>query len=168
MDTESAGTDSSRDAARKIFVLQESQPALLGLMDCSVSTLAPIFATAGLTRRPASAFFVGFAASLGAGVSMGLCEALSDDGTVTRRGNPARPGSITGVATGLGIMPGLSGSVRTAHYHVCVNFGLLLCVRPSACCSCVVSGMLKVMVTVDPVAMHKRLEPETHLTPAFQ
>src|SRR5450755_55635 len=71
MDAESAVTDSSRDAARKVFVLQEIQPALLGLMDGSVSTLAPIFATAGLTGKSASAFFVGLAASLGAAVSMG-------------------------------------------------------------------------------------------------
>jgi erythrin-vacuolar iron transport family protein len=104
MDAESAVTDSSRDAARKVFVLQEIQPALLGLMDGSVSTLAPIFATAGLTGRPASAFFVGLAASLGAAVSMGLSEALSDDGTVTGRGSPVRRGSITGIATGLGGM----------------------------------------------------------------
>jgi hypothetical protein len=74
------------DKIRRTFVLQEVQPALLGLMDGSVSTLAPIFAAAGLTGRPLSTFFVGLAASLGAGVSMGFSEALSDDGTVTGRG----------------------------------------------------------------------------------
>jgi erythrin-vacuolar iron transport family protein len=104
MAVENAVTESSRDAARRMFVLQEIQPALLGLMDGSVSTLAPIFATAGLTGRSASAFFVGLAASLGAAVSMGLSEALSDDGTVTGRGSPLRRGSITGIATGLGGM----------------------------------------------------------------
>jgi len=92
------------DALRRAFVLQEVQPALLGLMDGSVSTLAPIFAAAGLTGRSSSAFFVGLAASLGAGLSMGLSEALSDDGTVTGRGAPLRRGSITGVATGIGGM----------------------------------------------------------------
>jgi erythrin-vacuolar iron transport family protein len=92
------------DKIRRTFVLQEVQPALLGLMDGSVSTLAPIFAAAGLTGRPLSAFFVGLAASLGAGVSMGFSEALSDDGTVTGRGGPLRRGSITGVATGIGGM----------------------------------------------------------------
>ena len=86
------------------FVLQKVQPALLGLMDGSVSTLAPIFAAAGLTGRPLSAFFVGLAASLGAALSMGLSEALSDDGTVTGRGGPIRRGTITGVATGIGGM----------------------------------------------------------------
>ena len=92
------------DHHRKDFVLQEIQPGLLGLMDGSVSTLAPIFATAGLTGRPLSAFFVGLAASLGAAISMGLSEALSDDGSVTGRGGPLRRGIITGVATGIGGM----------------------------------------------------------------
>ena len=94
----------SGDPVRRAFVLQGVQPALLGLMDGAVSTLAPIFAAAGLTGRPLSAFFVGLAASLGAAVSMGLSEALSDDGSVTGRGGPIRRGTITGVATGIGGM----------------------------------------------------------------
>lgn len=93
--------------ARKVgkdFVLQKVQPALLGLMDGAVSTLAPIFAAAGLSQRPLYAFYVGLAASLGAGISMGLAEALSDDGTVTGRGGPIMRGSITGIATAIGGM----------------------------------------------------------------
>lgn len=86
------------------FVIQKVQPGLLGLMDGSVSTLAPIFATAGLTGQPIKAFYVGLAASLGAGISMGLAEALSDDGLVTGRGNPIVRGSITAFATALGGM----------------------------------------------------------------
>ncbi len=86
------------------FVLQKVQPALLGLMDGSVSTLAPLFAAAGLTHSSHKAFFVGLAASVGAGISMGLSEALSDDGTVTGRGNPWTRGLITGSATTLGGM----------------------------------------------------------------
>lgn len=86
------------------FVLQKVQPALLGLMDGSVSTLAPLFATAGLTHSSKSAFFVGLAASVGAGISMGLSEALSDDGAVTGRGKPLLRGVITGSATTLGGM----------------------------------------------------------------
>ena len=86
------------------FVLQKVQPALLGLMDGSVSTLAPIFAAAGLTHRPLSAFYVGLAASVGAGISMGLAEALSDDGEVSGRGNPVARGAITGLATTVGGM----------------------------------------------------------------
>ena len=86
------------------FVIQKVQPALLGLMDGSVSTLAPIFATAGLTNNPMNAFYVGLAASLGAGISMGLAEALSDDGTVTGRGNPITRGGITALGTTIGGM----------------------------------------------------------------
>jgi VIT1/CCC1 family predicted Fe2+/Mn2+ transporter len=88
-------------SADRIFVLQKVQPALLGLMDGSVSTLAPIFAAAGLTHKT---FFVGLAASVGAGISMGLAEALSDDGKVTGRGAPIMRGIITGLGTALGGM----------------------------------------------------------------
>ncbi len=87
-----------------IFVTQKVQPALLGLMDGSVSTVAPIFAVAGLTGDPMKAFYVGLAASLGAGISMGLAEALSDDGKITGRGNPVARGSITAFATAFGGM----------------------------------------------------------------
>ncbi len=86
------------------FVIQKVQPALLGLMDGSVSTLAPIFAAAGLTDVSLKAFYVGLAASLGAGISMGLAEALSDDGKVTGRGNPITRGSITALGTCIGGM----------------------------------------------------------------
>ena len=88
----------------KSFVLQKVQPALLRLMDSAVSTLAPIFAVAGLTGKPEDAFFVGLAASLGADVSMGPAEALSDDGTVTDRGSTIIRGGITGIATAIGGM----------------------------------------------------------------
>jgi VIT1/CCC1 family predicted Fe2+/Mn2+ transporter len=86
------------------YVLQKIQPALLGLMDGSVSTLAPIFTAAQITNSAHDAFFVGLAASVGAGISMGLAEALSDDGEVTGRGHPVQRGLITGVATVIGGM----------------------------------------------------------------
>ncbi|RTH22769.1 VIT family protein [Thermus scotoductus] len=86
------------------FVLQVVQPALLGLMDGSVSTLAPLLATAGLTQSPHATFLVGMAAALGAALSMGLAEALSDDGKVTGRGHPVLRGGVTGLATFLGGM----------------------------------------------------------------
>lgn len=85
-------------------MLQKVQPALLGLMDGSVSTLAPIFAVAGLTGKSIDAFYVGLAASVGAGISMGLAEALSDDGKVSGRGGPVSRGAITGFATIVGGM----------------------------------------------------------------
>ena len=74
--------------AKAKFVIQKVRPTLLGLMDGSVSTLAPIFATAGFAGQPIKAFYVGLSASVGAGISMGLAEALSDDGVVTGRVAP--------------------------------------------------------------------------------
>lgn len=90
------------DTARRNFVLRYIQPGLAGLMDGSVSTLAPVFAAAFATGRPQDAFIVGIAASLGAGISMAFAEALSDDGSLTGRGSPIIRGIITGVMTTLG------------------------------------------------------------------
>lgn len=84
------------------FLLQVVQPGLAGLMDGSVSTLAPIFATAFATHKPFTAFLVGMAAATGAGISMAFSEALSDDGVLTGRGNPVTRGAITGFMTFLG------------------------------------------------------------------
>lgn len=84
------------------FILRVVQPGLAGLMDGSVSTLAPIFATAFATHKPFTAFLVGMAAATGAGISMAFSEALSDDGTLTGRGNPVQRGAITGFMTFLG------------------------------------------------------------------
>jgi len=90
------------EARRRLFVLQIVQPGLAGLMDGSVSTLAPVFAAALATRNSWAAFVVGLAASLGAGISMGFAEALSDDGSLTGRGHPWMRGAITGIMTALG------------------------------------------------------------------
>ena len=119
------------------FVLQKVQPALLGLMDGSVSTLAPLFATAGLTHSTHKAFLVGLAASLGAGISMGLAEALSDDGSVTGRGNPWSRGLITGTATAMGgmlhtmpfLMPNLNIALRTAYTVVILELLAIAYIR---------------------------------------
>jgi rubrerythrin len=89
-------------AKRRLFVLQIVQPGLAGLMDGSVSTLAPVFAAAFATKNTWDAFAVGLAASLGAGISMGFAEALSDDGSLTGRGTPWIRGLITGSMTALG------------------------------------------------------------------
>jgi VIT1/CCC1 family predicted Fe2+/Mn2+ transporter len=105
-------------SASAAHVLQVVQPGLLGLMDGSVSTLAPLFATATLTGRTSSAFLVGLAASVGAGISMGLAEALSDDGQISGRGKPLMRGIITGGGTVIGGMlhtlPFLLGNLQTA------------------------------------------------------
>jgi erythrin-vacuolar iron transport family protein len=90
------------DAQRRLFVLQIVQPGLAGLMDGSVSTLAPVFAAAFATKSSWTAFVVGLAASVGAGISMAFAEALSDDGSLTGRGRPMLRGSVTGLMTAAG------------------------------------------------------------------
>ena len=87
---------------RRMFVLQYVQPGLAGLMDGSVSTLAPLFAAAFATHQNWQTFLVGLAASIGAGISMGFAEALSDDGSLTGRGSPWLRGAASGVMTALG------------------------------------------------------------------
>jgi rubrerythrin len=90
------------ETARRMFVLQYVQPGLAGLMDGSVSTLAPLFAAAFATHNTWATFLVGLAASVGAGISMGFAEALSDDGSLTGRGAPVLRGAICGVMTTIG------------------------------------------------------------------
>src|SRR5882672_6931000 len=106
------------EAERRLFLLQVVQPGLAGLMDGSVSTLAPVFAAAFATHSSRDAFVVGLAASLGAGISMGFAEALSDDGSLTGRGHPWLRGLICGLMTALGgighTMPYLIADVYTA------------------------------------------------------
>lgn len=105
------------DASRR-FVLQIVQPGLVGLMDGSVSTLAPVFAAAFATHRPHDALLVGLAASLGAGISMGFAEALADDGKLSGRGAPLLRGVVCGLMTtagGIGhTLPFLFGDFWTA------------------------------------------------------
>jgi rubrerythrin len=93
---------SEQDAKQKLFLLQVVQPGLVGLMDGSVSTLAPLFAAAFATENTWQTFLVGLAASLGAGISMGFAEGLSDDGKLTGRGHPLIRGLAAGVMTAVG------------------------------------------------------------------
>jgi erythrin-vacuolar iron transport family protein len=105
-------------SSRRMFMLQVIQPGLAGLMDGSVSTLAPIFAAAFATHKSWDAFLVGLAASVGAGISMAFAEALSDDGSLTGRGRPVVRGTVTGLMTtagGLGhTLPFLIASFHVA------------------------------------------------------
>src|SRR5262245_48312021 len=94
--------DEEDETARRMFVLQYVQPGLAGLMDGSVSTLAPLFAAAFATHQTWETFLVGLAASVGAGISMGFAEALSDDGSLTGRGAPWLRGGVCGVMTTIG------------------------------------------------------------------
>src|SRR5580765_1228760 len=106
------------ESHKKLFLLQVVQPGLAGLMDGTVSTVAPIFAAAYASHKTWEAFLVGMAASLGAGISMGFAEALSDDGSLTGRGSPWIRGGITGLMTaagGLGhTLPFLIGNFHAA------------------------------------------------------
>ena len=109
-------------AGGRSFLLERVQPALSGLMDGSLSTLAPIFAVALATHRPLTAFFTGAATALGAGVSMAFSEGLSDTGDLTGRGSPYLRGAITGAGTFLGgvlhtlpfLIPGYGAAISAA------------------------------------------------------
>jgi VIT1/CCC1 family predicted Fe2+/Mn2+ transporter len=111
-------TSVSATVTRQSFLLQRVQPAMTGLIDGSLSTLAPIFAVAFATHRPIYAFFAGLATAIGAGVSMAFSEGLSDTGDVTGRGSPYLRGLITGGGTCLGgivhTLPFLIPQYRTA------------------------------------------------------
>ncbi len=110
--------DEERETARRHFVLRFVQPGLAGLMDGSVSTLAPLFAAAFATGHTGETFKVGLAASVGAGISMGFAEALSDDGRLSGRGGPILRGIVCGLMTTIGgighTLPYLIGNFRVA------------------------------------------------------
>jgi erythrin-vacuolar iron transport family protein len=106
------------ESERRLFLLQIIQPGLAGLMDGSVSTLAPLFAAAFATRDSWQTLLVGLAAALGAGISMGFAEALSDNGSLTGRGSPLLRGTVCGLMTALGglghALPFVIGNFHTA------------------------------------------------------
>src|SRR5207302_6017430 len=108
---------------RQAFLLQRVQPAMVGLIDGSLSTLAPIFSVAVVTHKPHFAFIAGVATAFGAGISMAFSEGLSDTGEITGRGNPMVRGSITGAGTFVG------GILHTLpflipHYLVALYFAI--------------------------------------------
>src|SRR2546425_2775570 len=125
------------EARRRLFVLQIVQPGLAGLMDGSVSTLAPVFAAAFATHNSWDAFVVGLAASIGAGISMGFAEALSDDGSLTGRGQPWVRGFICGLMTALGgightlpfLIPDFKVAMTAAVLVVVIELGIISWVR---------------------------------------
>jgi erythrin-vacuolar iron transport family protein len=124
-------------ARRRLFVLQVIQPGLAGLMDGSVSTLAPLFAAAFATQDSGKTFVVGLAASIGAGISMGFAEALSDDGSLTGRGRPLTRGLVCGLMTTLGglghtlpyLIPHIWVATSIAVGVVIVELGVIAWVR---------------------------------------
>ena len=107
------------------FLLQRVQPAMVGLIDGSLSTLAPLFSVALATHRPHYAFYAGLATAIGAGISMAFSEGLSDTGELTGRGNPAVRGGITGAGTFIG------GILHTLpflipHYRAAIILGIVV------------------------------------------
>jgi erythrin-vacuolar iron transport family protein len=128
---------SQAELKRKMFVLQIVQPGLAGLMDGSVSTLAPVFAAAFATRSSYYAFLVGLAASLGAGISMGFAEALSDDGVLSGRGRPWIRGGVCGLMTTLGgightlpfLIPDFAVAMWVAMGVVAIELGVIAWIR---------------------------------------
>lgn len=131
------GSSRADEDPSKSLVLRVVQPGLAGLMDGSVSTLAPIFATAFVTGVPFKAFLVGMAAATGAGISMAFSEALSDSGEITGRGNPWLRGGITGLMTFLGgsfhtlpfLIPNVQTALAAAYAVVTVELVVIAAIR---------------------------------------
>jgi len=142
------------EANRKLFVLQIVQPGLAGLMDGSVSTLAPVFAAAFATHNSRDAFTVGLAASIGAGISMGFAEALSDDGTLTGRGHPWLRGLVCGLMTTLGgightlpfLIPNFHAAFVAAVFVVAVELAVITWVRQHYMDTPILSAAFQVVV----------------------
>jgi erythrin-vacuolar iron transport family protein len=150
------------ETAKRLFVLRFIQPGLAGLMDGSVSTLAPLFAAAFATSSPQETFKVGLAASIGAGISMGFAEALSDDGKISGRGSPLLRGIVCGVMTAMGgfghtipfLINNFHTAVSVAMIVVIVELAVIAWIRKrymdtpllSAIFQVVVGGMLVFLV----------------------
>ncbi len=147
-------SENETDRAKRLFLLQVIQPGLAGLMDGSVSTLAPLFAAAFATQSSVQTFLVGLAASVGAGISMGFAEALSDDGSLTGRGHPWARGFVCGLMTALGgighTLPYLIPNVKTAtSVAVCVvlvELGIISWVRHRFMDTPLVSAVLQIVL----------------------
>jgi rubrerythrin len=141
-------------ASRRLFVLQIVQPGLAGLMDGSVSTLAPVFAAAFARHESHFAFLVGLAASVGAGISMGFAEALSDDGSLTGRGHPWVRGLVCGLMTTIGgightlpfLIPNFHVATIVAVLVVIAELGTITWVRHRYMESPWISATLQVML----------------------
>lgn len=119
------GFGPSQHTAEQKFILQVIQPGLVGLMDGSVSTLAPLFAAAFATGSPHKAFLVGLAAAVGAGISMAFSEAMSDTGELTGRGRPVSRGAITGFMTFVGGI-GHTLPFLIPNFHLALVFAYLV------------------------------------------
>lgn len=142
------------EVSKRLFVLQVVQPGLAGLIDGSVSTLAPIFAAAFATHNSHDAFLVGLAASIGAGISMGLTEAMSDDGAITGRGSPWTRGIVCGLMTAIGglghtlpyLIPDFWTATAVAAALVALELAVISWVRWKYMDTPIVSALVQVML----------------------
>lgn len=150
----SGAEEEEAETQKRLFVLQVIQPGLAGLMDGSVSTLAPLFAAAFATRDTKETFLVGLAASLGAGISMGFAEALSDDGSLTGRGRPWARGVVCGLMTALGglghslpyLVPHFGIATIVAVAVVAVELGVISYIRHHYMDTALTSAIFQVVV----------------------
>ena len=147
-------SEGEKARAKRLFLLQVIQPGLAGLMDGSVSTLAPLFAAAFATHSSHETFLVGLAASVGAGISMGFAEALSDDGSLTGRGHPWARGFVCGLMTTLGgightlpyLIPNVKSATSVAVCVVLAELGVISWVRHKFMDTPLVSAVLQVVL----------------------
>ena len=147
-------SEDENSRAKRLFVLQVIQPGLAGLMDGSVSTLAPLFAAAFATHNSWATFLVGLAAAVGAGISMGFAEALSDDGSLTGRGHPWARGFVCGLMTMLGglghtlpyLIPHIKTATAIAVVVVLAELSIISWVRHKYMDTPLVSALLQVML----------------------
>jgi rubrerythrin len=149
-----ANAESEASVEKRLYLLQVIQPGLAGLMDGSVSTLAPLFAAAFATHNSFYTFLVGLAASIGAGISMGFAEALSDDGTLTGRGHPWLRGGITGLMTTIGglghtlpyLIPNIITATIIAVIVVMCELGVIAWIRHKYMDASLATAVLQVVI----------------------
>ena len=145
-------SEDQKSQQKRLFLLQVVQPGLVGLMDGSVSTLAPLFAAAFATHNSWQTFLVGLAASVGAGISMGFAEALSDDGSLTGRGHPWARGFICGAMTSVGgightlpyLIPNIKTATNIAVVVVLIELGVISWIRHRFMDTPLVSAVLQI------------------------
>ena len=150
----SGALEDEKATRKRLFVLQVIQPGLAGLMDGSVSTLAPLFAAAFATHDTWQTFLVGLAAGLGAGISMGFAEALSDDGSLTGRGRPWSRGVVCGLMTAIGglghtlpyLIPHIHTATAVAIVVVLVELAVIAWVRHRFMDTPLVSAVFQVVI----------------------
>jgi VIT1/CCC1 family predicted Fe2+/Mn2+ transporter len=142
------------DEQKRVFILHIIQPGLAGLMDGSVSSLAPLFAAALSTRNSHTTFLVGLATAVGAGISMAFSEALSDDGKLSGRGNPLKRGIVCGLMTFVGaaghtlpfLLPSFNVALAVAIIVVATELGVIAWIRHRYMDTALVKAVFQIVI----------------------